>query len=306
MRGPPDNVRVARTPGSMGALIVAFRGSDEGQRGKPATVRNRNYYLSMIEAEHGEKSVKTLRKNHVAEMKDAMRSTPGKANNWLNTMKALLEFAVDRDWITENPARKVKPLDLGEHEFWPEPVVKAALAAGSPMLRLAIITGICSGARISDAVKMQHGWIVANPGHPGDWLMELRATKNESDVSIPMHPVWLAEIDTVPRRSITVLYNRFDRPFTTKALQELLRKHMKALGLAGYTYHGLRKNAACYLIEQGLTAEAVGSILAMTPETVRYYSRKAKVRLLAIQSTPSVMRGDVLHLRAGRGPGSAD
>jgi hypothetical protein len=33
-----------------------------------------------------------------------------------------------------------------------------ALAAAAPMLRLAIVTGLCSGQRISDAILMQHGW----------------------------------------------------------------------------------------------------------------------------------------------------
>jgi integrase len=51
-----------------------------------------------------------------------------------------------------------------------------------------------------------------------------------------------------------------------QALQERMRDLMKRIGHRGYTFHGLRKNAACYLAELGLSDTEIGTILAMTPK----------------------------------------
>ena len=100
-----------------------------------------------------------------------MVDEPGKANNYMAKFKALLEFAAERDWIAVNPAAKLPTLATGEHEPWPAHVLREALDAAGPMLRLAIISGLCSGQRISDVIKMQHGW------HDGRF-MTLRSKKN--------------------------------------------------------------------------------------------------------------------------------
>jgi hypothetical protein len=96
------------------------------------------------------------------------------------------------DWRGDNPAAGIKALKLGEREPWPANVLEKALAAATPMTRLAIVTGLCSGARIGDAIRMQHGW------HDGA-MMEFVTSKNKADVAVPMHPLWLAEIAAMPR-----------------------------------------------------------------------------------------------------------
>lgn len=69
-----------------------------------------------------------------------------------------MSYAVDAVLRADNPAAGIAPLKLGEREPWPADLLLRALATASPMLRLAIVTGLCSGARISDVIKMQHGW----------------------------------------------------------------------------------------------------------------------------------------------------
>lgn len=193
-----------------------------------------------------------MSRGDVLRLRDRFADKPGKANNWLNVLRRLLAFAVDRRMRRENPAAHISPLPIGEREPWPAEVLERALAAASPMARLAIITGLCSGARIGDVIRMQHGW------HDGS-LMQFVASKNKVDVAVPMHPLWLEELAKVPRRSVTLLYDRSGKPVaSTKALQERVRDLLKSLAVTGYSFHGLRKNAACYLAELGLSDGEIG------------------------------------------------
>jgi hypothetical protein len=116
------------------------------------------YYLGLIEDQHGMRRVADLERSHCYRIRDGMADEPGKANNYMAKFKALLEFGAERGWIKVNPAAGIALLETGEHEPWPAHVLREALAAASPMLRLAIVTGLCSGQRISDAIVMQHGW----------------------------------------------------------------------------------------------------------------------------------------------------
>ncbi|MEA1015574.1 hypothetical protein [Sphingosinicella sp. LY1275] len=281
--------------GTTAALVADYRASSAyRQIPSPRTRANYAYYLDMLVEEHGHRSVKGWRPVHVRKMVDAMQETPGKANNWLTVLKTLMNYAAENDWRGDNPAAGIKRLKIGEHKPWPSEVIAEAMAAATPMLRFAIVTGLCSGARIGDAIRMQHGW------HDGR-IMEFMTGKKKKDVAIPMHPFWLEEMKRIPRRAITLLYDRSGKPFRREeAIQARIRVLMKKIGHPGYTFHGLRKNACCYLVELGLTDAEVGAILAMTPETVRHYSKRARTLMMARGVADRVIRGDVLPLKGGQ------
>ena len=64
-----------------------------------------------------------------------------------------------------------------------------------------------------------------------------------------------------------------------------------------YTFHGLRKNAACYLAEMGLNDGQIGAICAMTPDTVRKYTKRSSAYMIAQGAAENVKRGDVLSIK---------
>jgi integrase len=188
----------------------------------------------------------------------------------------------------------VKPLPIGEHEPWPADVLEKALAAASPMTRLSIILGLCTGARRGDAIRLQHAW------HDGQTL-QYTAAKNKTDVAIPVHPLLLEELAKAPKRALTMLYGRDGAPFKRPdALSDRIRALMQSIGEGDYSYHGLRKNAACYLKEMGLEDTQIGSMLAMTPDTVRHYTKRSRAYMIARKAATKVTRGDVLQLKVGR------
>jgi hypothetical protein len=287
---PP--ARRAALPGTMAALAAAFRAEITARRLAPATRENYRRYVDLIQEQHGHRLVTDLRPVHVYRIRDGLAAQPGKANNYLNVLKQMLAFAAERDWRGDNPAAAVDYLPLGEHEPWPAHVLRAALAAASPMLRLAIVTGLCSGQRIGDVVRMQHGWHAETPG--GGRVMELTQQKTGRYVAVPMHPLWTGELAKLPRRAVTLLYDRSGKPFAgTDPLQGRIRRLMKDIGEEGsYSFHGLRKNACCYLLELGLSDTEVGAILGMDPETVRHYGKQAQVYMIAAGAAAKVLRGN--------------
>ena len=312
----PDTERKRPGAGTIAALVTAYRASSEFRTiAAEKTKANRLRYLDLLVAEHGHRTVKGCRSSDVRRMRDAYMEHPGKANNWLATVKVLFGFAALNDWRSDNPAREVRALDGGEHEPWPADVLERALATAAPTLRLAIVTGLCSGARISDVIRMQHGW---HDGRMMQFTTKKKVGKRHQgvDVAVPMHPLWLAELGKVPRCATTILYDRAGKPFSSeKILQERIRRLMDEIGsptyvsngrTRGYSFHGLRKNAACYLAELGLSDTETGSICGMTPDTVRHYTKRARALMVARGAADRVTRGDVLPLKGGRIIGGAN
>lgn len=281
--------------GTIAALVADYRASSEFNAIR-SNVTKANYrrYLDMFVREDGHRTVKGIKPSFVRKMRDRYQDKPGKANNWLSVFKTLMDYASEDDWRDDNPAARIKPLPISEHQPWPADVLERALGAATPMTRLAIVLGLCTGARIGDAIRLQHQW------HDGTTL-EYKAEKTRKWVSVPMHPLLLEELAKHPTRALTMLYDRSGQPFqSTGTLQARIRDLMAIIG-EDYKFHGLRKNAACYLAVMGLSDTEIGAMLGMTSETVRHYTKAKKAWMIARNAAETVKRGDVLQIKGGRG-----
>lgn len=278
----PDNARQKKEPGTIGALIEAYKASPDFQDLAENTKRLRMWVLDEFDEKHGGKRVITLSTPAVYRLRDELKDKPGKANALLTALSALMGFAVKRGYRPNNPVSKVERFETGEHAPWPDEVIAEALAAAPPMLRLAIITGLYSGQRIGDCVRMQHSWI-------RDGIMILRTEKSQgkTEVFIPIHRTWRAEIDAVPKKALTILYNRYGQPMSDDSVQDQLRRLMRKLGHVDeenqllYTFHGLRKNACNNLAEVGCTPHEISAITGQSLEIVEHYTRRANRKRLA-------------------------
>jgi hypothetical protein len=292
-KAPPE--RRAAIRGTIKALVAEFRPVLAKRTMADTTRAAWGYYLGLIEQRYGSGMVAELTRAKCYEIRDSMADEPGKANNFMAKFKALLEFGAERGWLKMNPAAGIALLETGEHEPWPAHVIREALeAAEDPITRLAIVTGLCSGQRISDAIRMMHNW--------HDWrIMRVRSKKTDTGAVIPMHPLWVAEIQRVERKTaMTLLYDRSGKPFaSTEPLQSRIRRLMRQLGYVDgsgqvlYTYHGLSKNACCYLTELGLDEATIGAIVGKTPETVRHYAKEARRWMLAERAAETVLAGRI-------------
>jgi len=105
-----------------------------------------------------------------------------------------------------------------------------------------------------------------------------------------------------PWAAVTIIYGHAGKPFSSeKILQERVRRLMEEIGsptyvtdgrTRGFSFHGLLKNAACYLAELGLSDTEIGSICGMN--TVRHYTKRARALMVAHGASNRFTRGDVL------------
>jgi len=184
----PETQRLAPSLGTIGAMVIAYKQSTAFKKLADNTKADRSRYLDMITTDHGHRSVTGCTRPMVRKMRDLYAAKPGKANNWLVAFRCVMEQAIEAEIIRENPARGIEMMELGEHEPWPAEVLQKALEAATPMLRLAIITGLCSGARIGDVIKMQHNW---HDRQIMTFTTSKRVGKRREgkQVHIPMHPL---------------------------------------------------------------------------------------------------------------------
>lgn len=278
--------------GTMTALIIEQRNVLARKPMADATRADWNYYLGLIQEQHGKRLVAELERHHCYKIRNSMAETPGKANVYMAKLKGLLEFASEIGWIRDNPAKGIPLLEVGEHAPWPKHVLAEALAAASPMDRLIIVTGLCSGQRASDAIRI--------PRKFDGGMVALRSQKTGAPAALVMHPLWRAEIDRTEAKAVTILYDRGGKPFASSGtIQARIRRLMKRLGYVDqhgaplYSFHGLSKNAICYLTELGLDEQTIGALVGKTPETVRHYAKEARLWMLAERAAETVIAGRI-------------
>jgi hypothetical protein len=95
------------TPGAVNAAIVGYYQCLAFRELAPSTQARRRAILERFRNEHGDKRIATLPQEFIRRVLDRMK--PGKARNWLKTLRGLLDFAVGQNFRADNPARGSKP-----------------------------------------------------------------------------------------------------------------------------------------------------------------------------------------------------
>lgn len=266
----------APSHGSYEAIRRDYLASPDFSELADKTRQYRRYNLDLIAGLGvGSQQLTTLTARDVYRLRDAFKETPGKANQLVSSLSAICSWAVERGLIANNPAYGIKRLKLGEHEPWPDFVLDYALKEASPMLRLAIILHLTTGQRIADVCAMTHHQIT-------DGTIEVTQSKTGTTVWLPVHPLLATELAKVERNSVYILYNRHKKPFKPDTLRARLARILKPKGWGCYTPHGLRKNATIYMVEMGLSENAVASITGhKNLDMIRHYAKRHDRKKLA-------------------------
>lgn len=157
-RYPRHKAPVGRNaPGSIGALIEAYRRSPEWRHLATSTQNFYLNYLRFLEIGEGVRlPVSDLRRRTVIAMRDeiAAERGDGAATGFVRTVSALMSWAVDREWIEHSPAFRVKVFRGGHLRAWTEEEYERALPLLPEPLRRAIVLARHTGQRRGDLVTM--------------------------------------------------------------------------------------------------------------------------------------------------------
>jgi integrase len=255
----PIEIGVKRSPvGSVAATVGLYFGSTAFGNLAVETQRTRRNILERFREEHGDKRLAGIERKHVQAMVTAKGKTPSAARNFLNTLRAMIAFAIDAGVRTDDPTIGVKrpKIKTDGYRTWSEDDI-AAFEAAHPigtMPRLALALLLYTGQRRSDIVVMGRQHV------RGD-LISVRQHKTGTPLLIPMHPALRVATEATPSGHLTFLATAFGKARTANGFGTWFRECCNAAGLAnGTSAHGLRKAACRRLAEAGCSANEIMAI----------------------------------------------
>jgi integrase len=243
----PKNV--AFLPGSLGWVIERFLASQAFENRARATKKNYRRILDQLRERYGAGMLRDLKPRHVKVIRNEMRdaSTTTGADIALSLISILWNFAEELGLeLDANPTRGVRRVHKGmrEHEPWPQELLEAFMLRATPALRWAVNLALFTGQRRSDLVKMR--W----DQFDGEFI-EVRQQKTGELLSIPCHKALRAQLQVMPRQADTILVGERGKPLKPDSLTLNVSRMLRAMGVTGYSIHGLRKNASRALAEAG-------------------------------------------------------
>lgn len=158
MHGGPG--RPLDVPGSLAALITAYKASAEWKNLRPATRTDYLKALDPLHGRYGHLPVKTMPREFVMRLKDQYAEkdgvpTPRRANRMIAVLRLLLSWGVDRGWRRDNPALRPRLLPThGGYRPWTDREVAAFLASAPAELAFAARLALATGQRKADLLRL--------------------------------------------------------------------------------------------------------------------------------------------------------
>jgi hypothetical protein len=259
---------------TVNALIDAYEGAWP-KLPKPLAEGTQRLYkqgFKKARAAWGELSARGLRPTHIREMMEGLHATPGAANNFLSTMRALSAFARSRDLIDWPLTEGVQPFELeGGYLPWTEEQIEAAHALPPGGFRRGVLLMLYTGQRVSDMVRLGPTMI-----DEGGFDLGFRGqVKTEVRPWCPILPELAAEMATWEKRPGPFVLTKRGKPYSAAYFTEAFLDHVKKKvpALADCDLHGLRATAVIRLKRAGLAEAMIGDVVGMSIAMVQRYTR---------------------------------
>ena len=281
LSGQPLQIGASRTkPGTVSAAIIGYYSSRSFLALAPSTQRPLRGILERFRAEHGDKRIALLQRQHIIALLGSKKRFA--ARHWLMAIRALMNYAIEIGLRDDNPAAAVKLPDLktdGYHS-WTEAEIAQFLAYHGPgtRARLAFTLLLHTGQRRSDVIRMGRQ-------HIRDGIMHVRQQKTGIELAIPIHATLAAVIAEAPADHLTFLTTRTGKPFSPAGFGNWFRDRCNEAGLSHCSAHGLRKATARRLAEAGCTMHEIAAITGHASlSEVQRYTKAADQKRLALSA----------------------
>ena len=213
-------------------------------------------------------SLSVLSAEQLVILRDKFADEPGKANAILKSVSALYHWAKKpgRKYVKDNIATGIDPLEMGEHQPWPNWLVEAAL--DDPEIRLPVALLYFTGQRISDAARMGRAHMIQTALH-------VTQQKTRLSLVIPIHMRLAVIIEAdAPKDSLVFLLGDKGGPVTESGLRQRIQKWARTKHGVHIVPHGLRKNAVNALLEAGCSTAEVSAITGQDLKTIEHYAKQ--------------------------------
>lgn len=228
-------------------LIGRYRDSSAWARLSNATRRQRENILKHVIEQAGDVPFAAISRAKIIEGRERRKDTPAAANQFVKTMRALFDWALDAEHVTANPTRDVKFLAIKSegHHTWTEAEIEKFEKAWpiGTRERLALDLLLYTGLRRGDVVRLGRQ-------HVKDGRFRIATEKTGTIVDAPILPPLKASIEAGPTGDLSFIAGERGKPMTKESFGNWFREVCEAVGVKG-TAHGLRKAGATRAAENG-------------------------------------------------------
>lgn len=260
-------------------LVDRYYESGRFHQMRPNTQRNHRLMLEGVCKTGGNLAFRSITARDVKSGLMRRESTPHMAATYVSVMRSLFEFALDSQWLRQNPvtddikAKKVRT--DGFHTWTPDEVQKYQdRHPVGTQARLALDIMLYTGLRRSDA-------IIFGRQHIRDGMINIRTGKTGAEVSIPLLPPLARSIEAAETGDMVFLVNTLKQPWKNISFGYWFADRCEEAGVPGRA-HGLRKAGATIAANNGATAFELTAMFGWSSvKMAEVYTRKADRARLA-------------------------
>lgn len=255
-----------------------------------STRRQRENIMRRVLKDNGRKPYLAIKKSDIVAGIDRRAKTPSAARNFLDTMKGLFGWALEREHVAQDPTASVKgparPKSAGFPAWTREDV--AAYQRRWPLgtrQRVWLDVILYTGPRRGDAaiIGRQHIKDARNEDGSVTRVASWRTEKSGETVTvtIPILAVLQRTLDAGPTGDLTWICSSRGLPYTKESFGNAFSETARMAGVKK-SAHGVRKIAATIAAENGATAHELMAIFGWTNiRQAEVYTREAARAKLA-------------------------
>lgn len=276
---PPPAAPGRAAKGSLAWLVARYQESSAWSRLSDATRYQRRLIFAKVIDKAGDQPFAVVTAKAVKAGREARKATPFMANNYLRAVKGLFAWAVEAEYLAENPAAAVQEIAIrtAGHEPWSIDDVRRYEARWPPQSRERVWLHVLlyTGLRLGDACA------VGRP-HMKDGWITLRMEKTGQVVTFPVLQPLAATLEAGQTGDLAFVANAHGRPFVKESFGNAFRDACRAAGIEGRSAHGLRKLLASMAAELGASEEQLQAWFGwMSNRMSAVYTRAASRKAMA-------------------------
>ncbi|MHC5307562.1 tyrosine-type recombinase/integrase [Bartonella sp. LJL80] len=262
-------------------LIEQYRKSSDWLSLSMATRRQReNIFLHVIK-KAGAKPYKDITRRIIIASRDERADTPAQAGNFLKAMNGLFKWAIDAEYVTDNPCAGVKAPKLKSvegFEAWNETDIdkyENKWPVGTKE-RVWLHVLLYTGLRRGDAVKIGRQ-------HVRDGVATIKTEKSgyKTEVTLPILPVLQQTLDAGPTSDLAFICGANRQPLTKESFGNYFREACNEAGIKK-SAHGVRKISATRAANAGATVAQLKALFGWEADNMAaHYTKSADRRRLA-------------------------
>ncbi len=235
--------------GSVAWAVALYKQSSVWLKLSSATRRQRENILKKIVAAAGDQPLGAITRAKVVQGREDRAATPFAARHFVEALRGLFAWALESQFVTEDPTQGVKLHKPKTEGFppWTEEDVSAYRARWprGTMQRVWLDVLLYTGVRRGDAVRLGRQ-------HVKDGVFRLSTEKTGERIAVPVSDELQATLDAGPCGDLAWIVGEKGEPLTKESFGNYFREACNAAGVKK-SAHGLRKTAAMLNALEGYT-----------------------------------------------------